>query len=76
MSGRKEKYDSAAISQQVSRLRRQAAKLAALAKEMQKQEIQQVEVDGSLMMLRGLDQIDNFSNNVDRAIREQIRQIR
>ncbi len=70
---RKEAYDDRRLGRVVERLREQAARIAALAKQMQDAAVHQVDVDGHAMLLRGLDQIDNFADNASRAIREAAR---
>ncbi len=70
---RKEGYNDRRLARVVERLREQAARIASLAKQMQDTELGQVDVDGHAMLLRGLDQIDNFADNASRAIREASR---
>ncbi len=67
---RKEGYNDRRISRVVERLREQATRLASLAKQMQDADLEQVEVDGHAMLVRGLNQIDNFADNASRAVRE------
>ena len=69
-SARKEPYNSDRLNQVVERLREQANRAAALARLMDETEITEVEVDGHAMLLRGLNQVDNFADNAQRAIRE------
>ena len=65
---RKERYDEQRLGRVAERLREQAARLAALAEQMR--EASHVNVDGHAMLVRGLNQIDNFADNASRAIRE------
>jgi hypothetical protein len=67
---RKEGYDGRRLNRVVERLREQATRLASLAKQMQDADLERVEVDGHAMLVRGLNQIDNFADNASRAIRE------
>lgn len=54
----------------VERLREQANRISALARTMDETGIADIEVDGHAMLLRGLNQIDNFTDNAQRAVRE------
>lgn len=67
---RKEPYTSQRLEAVVDRLREQASKLQALARAMEEDGIEEVVVDGHAMLLRGLNQVDNFSDNASRAVRE------
>ena len=69
-SPRKEPYNSQRVSTIVERLREQAARLNQLAKAMEDAGVADVVVDGHAMLVRGLNQIDNFSDNASRAVRE------
>lgn len=69
-AARKEPYTSQRLEAVVDRLREQASKLQALARSMEEDGIEEVVVDGHAMLLRGLNQIDNFSDNASRAVRE------
>lgn len=69
-AARKEPYTSQRLEAVVDRLREQASKLQALARAMEEDGIEEVVVDGHAMLLRGLNQIDNFSDNASRAVRE------
>ena len=66
---RKEEYTAERMSEHVERLREQAARLAGLARSMEDANVDIV-VDGHAMLLRGLNQIDNFADNASRAVRE------
>lgn len=67
---RKEPYDSNRMSAVVDRLRELAARVNALAKAIDDSGVNDVIIDGHAMLLRGLNQIDNFADNATRAIRE------
>ncbi|TWT39098.1 hypothetical protein [Blastopirellula retiformator] len=67
---RKEPYSSERITRVVDRLREQAARLSSLVRSMEESELEDVVVDGHAMLLRGLNQIDNFADNTARAVRE------
>jgi hypothetical protein len=67
---RKEPYTSQRVEAIVERVREQAQKLAALARTMDDAELDNVVIDGHAMLLRGLNQIDNFIDNANRAVRE------
>jgi hypothetical protein len=67
---RKEPYSGQRVEVVVERVREQAARLSALARTIQDAELQQVVIDGHAMLLRGLNQIDNFIDNASRAVRE------
>ena len=54
----------------VDRLRDQAARLSALARALEDSQVGQIVVDGHAMLIRGMNQIDNFADNASRAIRE------
>ena len=67
---RKEPYDSQRMALVVDRLREQAARLGQLARSMDEPGPIDIIVDGHAMLVRGLNQIDNFTDNASRAIRE------
>ena len=67
---RKEPYDPQRVASVVERLREQAARLNQLAKAMDDAGVSDVVVDGHAMLVRGLNQIDNFTDNASRAVRE------
>lgn len=66
---RKETYTADRINQHVERLREQAARLAGLARAMEDAGVD-ILVDGHAMLVRGLNQVDNFADNATRAVRE------
>jgi len=67
---RKEPYSGQRVEVVVERVREQATKLSALARAMDEAALDQVVIDGHAMLLRGLNQIDNFIDNASRAVRE------
>jgi hypothetical protein len=67
---RKEPYTAARMTAVVDRLREQAARLSALARTLEDAQVGQIVVDGHAMLIRGMNQIDNFADNASRAIRE------
>ncbi|RCS40623.1 hypothetical protein DTL42_24955 [Bremerella cremea] len=67
---RKEPYDSDRMANVVERLREQAGRLSQLARTLDDADIDEVVIDGHAMLLRGLNQIDNFADNAARAVRE------
>ncbi|MCC9606003.1 hypothetical protein LOC68_20070 [Blastopirellula sp. JC732] len=67
---RKEPYSSERIARVVDRLREQAGRLSSLVRSMEEAELDDVVVDGHAMLLRGLNQVDNFADNTARAVRE------
>ena len=69
----KQTYRPETISDVVKRLRRQSARLVAIAKAMEVEDVESLEIDHHKMMGRGLDAIDNFINSADRAIRDDRR---
>jgi cell division septum initiation protein DivIVA len=68
---RKEPYSPDRVGGIVKRLRDQAARLAGLAQAMEDAQLGDVTVDGHAMLLRGLNQVDNFADNAARAVREE-----
>lgn len=67
---RKEPYTEERVQALVERLRDQAARLAGLARAMEDGAVGEIIVDGHAMLVRGLNQIDNFADNASRAVRE------
>ena len=67
---RKQPYSGQRLEVVVERVRDQAARLSALARSLDDARLDQVVIDGHAMLLRGLNQIDNFIDNASRAIRE------
>jgi len=68
---RKEPYTPKRMLAHVERLREQAARLAGLARAMDDAGVKEIVVDGHAMLLRGMNQIDNFADNASRAVREE-----
>ena len=67
---RKQPYSGSRMEIVVERVREQATKLQALSRAMEETQLDQVVIDGHAMLLRGLNQIDNFIDNANRAVRE------
>jgi hypothetical protein len=67
---RKEPYSGSRLELVVERVREQATKLSSLARTMDDARLDEVVIDGHAMLLRGLNQIDNFIDNANRAVRE------
>jgi len=67
---RKEPYSSARMGVVLDRIREQAGRLAGLARAMDDAKIDSIVVDGHAMLMRGLNQIENYLDNASRAVRE------
>ncbi|MGY8771280.1 MAG: hypothetical protein ACKVH8_22935 [Pirellulales bacterium] len=67
---RKEPYDTKRLNRVIERLREQAQRLATLSRSMDDSGIDDITTDGHAMLLRGLNQVDNFADNASRAVRE------
>ena len=67
---RKEPYSGQRVEAVVERVRDQATRLSTLSRAMDDARLDQVVIDGHAMLLRGLNQIDNFIDNASRAVRE------
>jgi hypothetical protein len=67
---RKEPYNGSRLEVVVERVRDQATKLQSLARSMDDAKLSEVVIDGHAMLLRGLNQIDNFIDNASRSVRE------
>jgi hypothetical protein len=67
---RKEPYSAERIRAVVEHLREQSMRLAGLARGMDDASLPSIPVDGHAMLMRGLNQIDNFADNCTRAVRE------
>jgi hypothetical protein len=67
---RKEPYTSARMSGVLERIREQATRMSALARALDDAKIDSIVVDGHAMLIRGLNQIENFLDNASRAVRE------
>jgi hypothetical protein len=67
---RKEQYSKDRVLAVVSRVKEQTSRLSSLASSMDSSEVTSVKIDGHAMLIRGLNQIDNFIDNAQRAVRE------
>lgn len=67
---RKEPYTSARMSGILEKIREQATRMSAIARAMDDAKIDSIVVDGHAMLIRGLNQIENFLDNASRAVRE------
>ncbi len=67
---RKEPYSSQRMSAIQERIREQSTRLSALVRAMDDAKLDAVIIDGHAMLLRGLNQIENFLDNAARAVRE------
>jgi len=67
---RKEPYSGQRLGVVIERVRDQATRLATLARTIDESKLDSVVIDGHAMLLRGLNQIDNFIDNASRAVRE------
>ena len=67
---RKEKYTSERLRNLVERLREQSMRIAGLGRGMDDADVDSIQVDGHAMLVRGLNQIDNYADNCSRAVRE------
>lgn len=69
-SRRKEPYTNQRMAAVLEKVREQAARLAGLVRAMDDSHIDEIVVDGHAMLVRGLNQIENFIDNASRAVRE------
>jgi hypothetical protein len=67
---RKEPYTPARMNNVIEKIKEQVARMAGLSRGMSDAKIDEIVVDGHAMLLRGLNQIDNFIDNASRAVRE------
>ena len=67
---RKQPYSGQRLVVVIERVRDQATRLQALARTIDEAKLDNVVIDGHAMLLRGLNQIDNFIDNASRAVRE------
>ena len=67
---RKEQYSKDRVLAVVGRVKEQTSRLASLASSMDSADVASVKIDGHAMLIRGLNQIDNFIDNAQRAVRE------
>jgi hypothetical protein len=69
-TARKEPYSADRIKSLVDKLDERRNRLVELHRGMTQAEIQDMVVDGHAMLVRGINQIDNFIDNASRALRE------
>ena len=69
-SPRKEPYTTARLNTVAERIKEQVARMGALSRAIGDAKLEGIVIDGHAMLLRGLNQIDNFLDNAQRAIRE------
>lgn len=67
---RKEPYSAQRMEAILVRIKDQAARISSLARAMQEAGLDTLVIDGHQMLIRGLNQIDNFIDNASRAVRE------
>src|SRR5687768_7808893 len=67
---RKQPYSGQRLGVVIERVRDQATRLATLARTIDEAKLDNVVIDGHAMLVRGLNQIDNFIDNASRAVRE------
>ena len=67
---RKQPYSGQRLGVVIERVREQATRLQALARTIDEAKLDNVVIDGHAMLVRGLNQIDNFIDNASRAVRE------
>jgi hypothetical protein len=67
---RKEHYSSQRLTGVLERIREQATRMSALARAIDDAKVDAIVVDGHAMLIRGLNQIENFLDNASRAVRE------
>jgi hypothetical protein len=67
---RKEPYSRERMAAVIDRVKDQAARMSQLARTIDEAQLPAVVIDGHAMLIRGLNQIDNFIDNASRAVRE------
>jgi len=67
---RKEPYTSDRLRAVAERLKEQSMRVLGLGRGMDDSNVKGIQVDGHAMLIRGLNQIDNFTDNCSRAVRE------
>jgi hypothetical protein len=67
---RKEPYTADRLRNVAERLKEQSMRVLGLARGMDDSNVKGIQVDGHAMLVRGLNQIDNFTDNCARAVRE------
>ena len=67
---RKEPYSAQRMEAILARIKEQSSRIASLARTMEDSRLDSLVIDGHQMLIRGLNQIDNFIDNASRAVRE------
>ena len=67
---RKEPYSAQRMEAILARIKDQSSRIAALARAMEDARLDSLVIDGHQMLIRGLNQIDNFIDNASRSVRE------
>ncbi len=67
---RKEPYSRERMAAVIDRVKDQTVRLSGLVKGIDEAKLDAVVIDGHAMLIRGLNQIDNFIDNASRAVRE------
>ena len=67
---RKEPYSAQRMEAILARIKDQAARISSLARSMEDARLDTLVIDGHQMLIRGLNQIDNFIDNAARSVRE------
>ncbi len=67
---RKEPYSAQRMEAILARIKEQSSRIAALARAMDEAKLDSLVIDGHQMLIRGLNQIDNFIDNASRSVRE------
>jgi len=67
---RKASYSAQRMEAILGRLKEQASRISSLARSMDESRLDALQIDGHQMLLRGLNQIDNFIDNASRSVRE------
>ncbi len=67
---RKEPYSRERMASVIDRVKDQALRMSQLTKTIDEAKLDTVVIDGHAMLIRGLNQIDNFIDNASRAVRE------
>ena len=67
---RKEPYSAQRLEAILARIKEQSSRIGSLARTMEDARLDSLVIDGHQMLIRGLNQIDNFIDNAARAVRE------
>jgi hypothetical protein len=67
---RKEPYSAQRMEAILARIKEQGSRISALARAMEESRLDSLVIDGHQMLIRGLNQIDNFIDNASRSVRE------